>query len=275
MQMVAQPADSVFAGSVPETYDRYLVPLIFQPYAEDLAGRVAARGVTSLLEVACGTGVVTRELARRLASSVDIVATDLNQAMIDQATRVGTTRPVRWQPADAMSLPFEDGSFDAVVCQFGVMFFPDRRTAYREVARVLRPGGAFLFNVWDSLAENPLTETAHNAVGTCFPDDPPQFFARTPHGYHDQAVIQSDLEAAGFRMPANIEVVDAVAHAPSAEHAARGICQGSPLRNEILARDPEGLPRATEAAAAAIRLRHGDADVTAAIRALVVEAGRP
>src|SRR5579859_4303441 len=144
--MNSSGADKVFSGSIPKLYETYLVPLIFEPYAADLAKRLASRSLTRVLEIAAGTGVVTRRLALVLPESISIVATDLNQPMLDQAAALGTRRPVEWRQADAMQLPFQDRTFDAVVCQFGVMFFPDRAKAFAETRRVLKPGGIFLFN---------------------------------------------------------------------------------------------------------------------------------
>src|SRR3990170_4055027 len=146
--------DKVFAGSIPKLYETYLVPLIFDPYATDLVNRLASRTLSRVLEIAAGTGVVTRALASVLPERVSIVATDLNQAMLDQASVVGTRRPVEWRQADAMQLPFADGTFDAVVCQFGVMFFPEKPQAFSEARRVLRPGGVFVFTVWGRIAAN-------------------------------------------------------------------------------------------------------------------------
>src|SRR5438128_117370 len=143
--------DVVFAGSIPELYDRYLVPLIFEAFAADLVARLEGVRPASVLEVAAGTGGVTRAMAARLPETVAITASDLNQPMVDYAAALGTSRPVRWRQADAMDLPFDDHSFDAVVCQFGVMFFPDRPRAFAEICRVLRPGGVFVFNVWDRI----------------------------------------------------------------------------------------------------------------------------
>src|SRR5256885_14920391 len=150
--------DIIFTGSIPKLYETYSVPMIFEPYAADLVGRLASRSLARVLEIAAGTGVVTRALASALPESVAIVATDLNQAMLDQAAAVGTKRAVKWQQADAMQLPFGDATFDAVVCQFGVMFFPDKARAFAEARRVLRPGGVFLFNVWDRIAENEFAD---------------------------------------------------------------------------------------------------------------------
>ena len=196
--------DKTFAGSIPKFYEEHLVPLIFEPYAGELASRLASRKptrkLTRVLEVAAGTGVVTRHLASALPKDVSIVATDLNQPMLDMAAEMGTSRPVEWRAADAMQLPFEEGAFDAVVCQFGAMFFPDKAKAFSEARRVLRPGGVLLFNVWDRIEENEFADTVTNALESLFPNDPPRFLARTPHGYHDLALVGRDLQAgASFR----------------------------------------------------------------------------
>ena len=165
------------------------------------------------------------------------MATDLNQAMLDEAQAQGTRRRVEWGRADAMDLPFGDGSFDAVVCQFGVMFFPDKAKADSEVLRVLQPGGVFLFNVWDRIEENEFADTVTTALASLFPDDPPRFMARTPHGYHDRAVIEDDLGKGGFMRAARIETIAARSRADSPRVPAVAYCQGTPLRNEIEARD--------------------------------------
>jgi SAM-dependent methyltransferase len=136
--------DVAFAGSIPALYDRYMGPLLFEPYARDIAARAAALGPQHILETAAGTGIVTEALARALPQA-DIVATDLNQAMLDVAAERVRAANVRFQQADAQALPFADGEFDLVLSQFGVMFFPDRVGAYREVRRVLKPGGRVLF----------------------------------------------------------------------------------------------------------------------------------
>ena len=191
--MSSPNTDKVFAGSIPKLYDTYLVPLIFEPYAADLVNRLRARPLSRVLEIAAGTGVVTRALASALPESATIVATDLNQAMLDQASVVGTKRAVEWRQADAMQLPFPDATFDAVACQFGVMFFPDKPKAFSEARRVLRPGGIFIFNVWDRIEENEFAHTVTTALESVFPKDPPRFMARTPHGYHDRSHIARDL----------------------------------------------------------------------------------
>ncbi|MBK5333223.1 MAG: class I SAM-dependent methyltransferase [Ilumatobacteraceae bacterium] len=268
----AQASDVVFAGSIPDLYEIYLVPLIFQPYADDLADRLAERHPTSVLELAAGTGVVTRALASRLPENSAITATDLNQPMIDHAATIGTSRPVMWRQADAENLPFDDESFDAIVCQFGVMFFPDRHKAYTEMHRVLRTGGVALFNVWDSIEHNDVPNVVTQALATVFTDDPPRFLARTPHGYHDVGVIRADVLAAGFDSTSTIDTVSARSKAATCSMPAIGFCQGTPLRNEIEARDPAGLAAATAVAAAAIGDRFGRTNVDGAIRAHVITA---
>lgn len=262
--------DKVFAGSIPKLYETHLVPLIFEPYAADLKNRVGSMNVSRILEVAAGTGVVTRALATLANEQISIVATDLNQAMLDQAATVATARPIRWQQADAMALPFPDGEFDAVVCQFGVMFFPDKSKAFSEARRVLKPGGAFIFNVWDRIAENEFADTVTTALEAVFPESPPRFLARTPHGYYDRSTIERDLAAGGFTRPPRIVTVAARSRAESARVPAVAYCQGTPLRNEIEARDASRLGEATDLAAAAVAHRFGMHSVDGKIQAHVV-----
>jgi ubiquinone/menaquinone biosynthesis C-methylase UbiE len=270
MTKTVTESDKVFAGSIPALYQRYLVPLIFEPYAADLAERLAARSPSRVLEVAAGTGVVTRRLAAVLPDRVSIVATDLNQPMLDEASRIGTQRPVEWRQADAMQLPFPDGTFDAVVCQFGVMFFPDRPKAYSEARRVLRSGGVFIFNAWDTIEENEFADTVTRAVGSLFPKDPPRFMVRTPHGYHDRATIERDVASAGFARMPEIETVALRSRAESARGPAIAFCQGTPMRGEIEERDASRLGEATDVATEAIARRFGRGPVDAKIQALVV-----
>ena len=272
--MAISTHDTLFAGSIPELYDELLVPLIFEPYADDLARRVAALSPARVLETAAGTGVVTRAMSRLLPAA-DIVATDLNPPMLDRAAAIGTASPVAWRQADAMQLPFADASFDLVVCQFGVMFFPDKARAYAEVRRVLRPGGVFLFNAWDRIEENEFAQVVTEALASVFPADPPRFMARTPHGYHDEQVIARDLAQGGFAAAPRIDTVAARSRAVSARVAAMAYCQGTPLRNEIEARAAQGAPslaEATAVAAKAIAERFGYGAVDAKIQARVVTA---
>jgi len=263
-------SDAVFAGSIPEFYDTQLVPLIFEPYATDLARRIAALAPSRVLETAAGTGVVTRALARALPASTELVATDLNQPMLDHAAAIGTARPVTWQKADAMQLPFDDASFDVVACQFGAMFFPDRALAYAEARRVLRPGGTLVFNVWDRIEENEFADVVTDALAVVFPADPPRFMARTPHGYSDRQAIATDVANGGFNAPPRIETIAARSRAATARAPALAYCQGTPLRNEIEARAGATLAEATAACEAAIARRFGTGPVDAKIQAHVV-----
>jgi SAM-dependent methyltransferase len=266
--------DIAFTGSVPQLYESHLVPLIFEPYAVDMAQRVAACKPRRVLELAAGTGAVTRNLAVMLERSCEIVATDLNTAMIDEAARIGTARPVQWQQADAMQLPFDDESFDVVCCQFGAMFFPDKAQAFAQARRVLRAGGRFVFNVWDTLATNEFTDAVVAAAAAVFPDDPPRFLARTPHGYNDERRIAQDVAAGGFTAPPKIERIAFTSRAASARLAAVALCQGTPMRGEIEARDPAGLARTTQAAEQELRRRFGDGPIEGRIQALVVTVAR-
>jgi SAM-dependent methyltransferase len=272
--MSTPDSDKVFAGSVPKIYETYLVPLIFQPYATDLAKRLAAGPVKQVLEIAAGTGVVTRAMSAALRGDASIVATDLNQAMLDQAMALGTQRPVEWRQADAMQLLFPDGSFDAVVCQFGVMFFPDKAKAFAEARRVLRPKGIFLFNVWDQISENEFADTVTTGLESLFPKDPPRFLARTPHGYHHLPTIERDLARGGFTAVADVTTVGARSKAKSSRDPAIAYCQGTPLRNEIEARGAGRLGEATDVAAAAIAKRFGPGAVDGKIQAHVVSIER-
>ncbi|WP_233833790.1 class I SAM-dependent methyltransferase [Paraburkholderia sp. ZP32-5] len=262
--------DTRFAGSIPDIYDSHLVPLIFEPYAADLAKRVAALHPSRVLETAAGTGVVTRAMAHALPTHVDLVATDLNQPMLDRAAAIGTARPVTWQQADAARLPFDDASFDVVVCQFGTMFFPDKTRAFSEARRVLRRGGWLLFNVWDRIEESEFANTVTAALTDLFPADPPLFMVRTPHGYFDRQMISRDIADAGFSAASRIETIAARSRAVSARVPAIAYCQGTPLRNEIDARSGASLEDATSAAVAAIARRFGTGPVDGKIQAHVV-----
>jgi SAM-dependent methyltransferase len=268
--MSSPDSDKVFAGSIPKIYEEHLVPLIFEPYADDLANRLASRAPARVLEIAAGTGVLTRSLASALPDGVSIVATDLNQAMLDMASGAGTKRPVTWLEADAMQLPFEDGEFDAVLCQFGVMFFPDKSKAFSEARRVLGAGGALLFNVWDRIEENEFADTVTGALESLFPGDPPRFLSRTPHGYHHLATMERDLQGGGFTAAPHVETVAARSRANHARIPAIAYCQGTPLRNEIEARDKSRLVEATEIATQAISRRFGPGPVDGKIQAHIV-----
>lgn len=265
-------SDKVFSGSIPEIYDTMLVPLIFEGFAQEMAERVAALSPAAVLETAAGSGAVTRALAPKLASNASYTVTDLNQPMLDFAKRrQGADARIAWQQADALALPFPDGTFDVVCCQFGAMFFPDRVIGYREARRVLKSDGHFLFTVWDRIEENVFANDVTQALAEMFPGNPPRFLARTPHGHHDTSVIRAELAAAGFR-DVTIETCAGESRAPSPRHPAVAYCQGTPLRSEIEARGADQLDAATDHAASAIAKRHGTGEVAAKIQAIFVSA---
>jgi ubiquinone/menaquinone biosynthesis C-methylase UbiE len=264
-------SDHLFAGSIPEMYDRYMAPMLFEPYAVDLAERVAGAAPNHVLETAAGTGVLTRELVQRLSAKAAIVATDLNPPMVQYAAAKCEDARVEWRAANALELPFEDGGFEAVACQFGAMFFPDAIQGYREALRVLKPGGRFIFNVWDRIEANEFADHVTAALATVFPADPPRFMARIPHGYYDTDRIRSQLTAAGFGK-ISISAVERMSRAPSARDAALGYCQGSPLRTEIEACDASRLEEATERAADALARRFGAGPIEGRMSAFAIEA---
>jgi ubiquinone/menaquinone biosynthesis C-methylase UbiE len=266
-------SDTNFAGSIPALYDRCLGPLQFEPYAVDLAERIGRLSPGSVLETAAGTGIVTVELAKRLGSGVKIHATDLNQPMLSIAALKITSPNVSWQQADAMQLPLADEEFDAVACQFGVMFFPDKLKAFSEARRVLRQGGSFVFNVWDRLELNEFSDVVDQAAAACFPDNPSHFYRRVPFGYFDADVIAATLRDAGFKNVA-VERVAKRSRAPSAGEVALGLCQGTPLRAEIEARDASGLQAVTAHVRKALEKRFGNGPVECGIQAIVFSAQR-
>ena len=261
-----------FAGSIPEIYDRLLVPLIFEAYARDLVWRLTKTGPRHVLETAAGTGVLTRAIASALPADARMTTTDFSQPMLDHArARQSADKRIQWQQADATALPFADQSFDAVACQFGAMFFPDRIKGFSEARRVLKSGRSFFFNVWDKISENDFADTVTHALGAVFPTDPPLFFVRTPHGYHDQKQIRADLTKAGFK-DISIDAVEAKSRARSPLEAAIAYCQGTPLRNEIESRNGARLEDATKRAAAALAQRFGEGAIEGCIRAYVITA---
>ncbi|MDX6200111.1 MAG: hypothetical protein QOJ79_3262 [Actinomycetota bacterium] len=265
---MSHEASRVWAEDMSAAYDEHLVPAVFRPYADDLAARIAARGPRQVLELAAGTGVLTQAVLALLPTA-EVTATDLNVAMVDVGAR--QVPAATWRQADAMRLPFDHASFDLVACQFGVMFFPDRPAAYAGVARVLRPGGHFLFNCWGPLATHEVETTVIAPLAEAFPDDPPTFLARVPHGYHDADRVVADLTTAGFR-EVHVETVELECTGTAAD-LARGYCRGTPLRAEIEARGD--LDATTPVVAAALERRFDSGQIVGRMAALVVSAQVP
>jgi ubiquinone/menaquinone biosynthesis C-methylase UbiE len=261
-----------FAGSVPGNYDRLMVPLLFRPYAEELARRARNLAPERILETAAGTGAVTEALHEALPGS-EIVATDLNQPMLDVASRRVQAVNVRFQVADAQDLPFDDGAFDLVVCQFGAMFFPDKVRGHSEARRVLRDGGSYLLAIWDRIENNPMSDVAQQALIELFPDDPPLFMREGPFGYHDRAQIERDLNDAGFTA-VTIDTVELKSRAASSEEAATALCYGTPMGVEVEDRAPGTLDRAFEKVKSGLHLFDGPGGFDAPMSAHIVTAAK-
>lgn len=268
-------SDAAFSGSIPQQYDRYLGPLIFEGYARDLARRVKAPPGGRVLETAAGTGIATRHLRDALADNVTILATDVNEAMVEVGrSRTGDGGTLEWRQADAMDIPLQGGAVDAVVCQFGMMFLPDKVDAAREAARVLRPGGSFVFNVWDSFAENPMVRTVDTTLERLYPGDPPGFL-KIPFSWNDMEEIAGTLAEAGFEDIA-FEVLPAESTAPEARHAALGFVTGTPVSADIAGRE-EGpsLDDVVDTVTAEIAREHGNAPARAKMQSILFTARRP
>ena len=261
-------SNAAFTGSIPEIYDGHLGPILFEPYARDLGRRLSLREGMRILELACGTGIVTRHLLERLPPRAHLTATDLNDGMLLHArTRVPASPSLEWRQADATALPFPDRSFDLVVCQFGVMFFPDRPRAAAEARRVLAPGGTFVFSVWDSLDANPMGRISHETITRLFPDDPPDFY-QVPFGFHRHEELRALLTGAGFR-DITLEVVAFDTESPDTHHAAIGFVDGNPVSLAIKQRGQETGP-VVEGVALALARALGDKPMRARMQAIVL-----
>jgi ubiquinone/menaquinone biosynthesis C-methylase UbiE len=259
-----------FAGSIPDAYDRYLRPLLFEPYAIDLATRIPIRPGLKVLELACGTGILTRALLGMLPGDATIIATDLSEQMLAVAQQqVSPDERLAWQPADAMSLPFDAETFDVIACQFGIMFFPDKDVALGQMRRVLKAGGTLLFNTWDSLERNEIARIAHHTLARTYPENLPRFLD-TPFGFHDVETITARVRAAGFQQ-VHVDTIAHDGHSPSADEAARGFVAGTPIAAH-LAQIGESLDAAVDAVSDAVKARFGDGSLTIPLSAIVVTA---
>jgi SAM-dependent methyltransferase len=259
-----------FLGTIPELYDRHLGPVIFEPYAADLASRVTVASTAPVLEIACGTGILTQHLRARLSSDIPLVATDLNQPMIDYArTKPGKVGNIEWRTADAAALPFPAATFAAVACQFGLMFVPDKAAAFREARRVLVTGGLFAFNVWGDFADNAFGRIAHETIAGFFATDPPNFY-QVPFGFHDPTVLRNLLDANNFGH-VNFEWVDHETLSDSARSLAIGLVKGNPVSLSIQERGGN-LDAVVDALEAAFARVGGAQPFRSTMRALVVTA---
>jgi ubiquinone/menaquinone biosynthesis C-methylase UbiE len=265
-------SESTFDGSVPQIYQEKLVPLIFEEYAEDLAGRVKVPSDGVVLETACGTGVVTRHLRRLLPEGTRIIATDFSPDMLAIARDSMTGQSaIEFDTADATALTFSDDSIDCMVCQFGIMFFPDLPLAYSEAARVIKPGGTFIFSIWDSLERNRLPQIGHETLYAMFGDDRPGFL-EIPFGYDDLAEIRDALQLAGFA-DIDISVMPRISRAPSARDVATAIAAGTPLAAALAERGAQ--QEVLEKFEAAIIEEFGDGEIAAPMQATAITARLP
>ncbi len=266
----ARPINVQFSGSIPRNYDTHLGPLFFEPFSELLAERVAALAPSAVLELACGTGRLTRHIARRLDKSARIVATDINPAMLQFAREELLNDRIEWNVVDAVSLPYPDKSFDLIVVQFGVMFYSDRMKAYREAVRVLRPGSRLLFSCWNRVDENPAAWATQGVVAKFFPVDPPAFYT-IPFAYHESMLIREEVLTAGFDR-VQLELLKPEGYARTAADAAVGLLEGSPIHTAILDRDPLMLPAMRTELEARLATRFGRTDLRVPLSAWAVEA---
>jgi ubiquinone/menaquinone biosynthesis C-methylase UbiE len=261
-----------FDGSIPEMYDRYLGALLFEPYAADIAERVSKLRPRKVLEIAAGTGIVSRQLIETLPRETSLTVTDLNAPMLEYARNKSSARgrDIEWRQADAQQLPFPDESFDAVMCQFGVMFFPDKRRGLLEFNRVLEKGGVLIFSVWDSFETNPVQSIAHSTIGTFFQQDPPDFY-KIPCGMGDKAEAVRLTKGAGFK-DVVIETVSLTGNSSSARSAAEGLVKGNPVINAIRERGTADVDEIVLALTRALKVRFGAGPLRVPLRAHVVTA---
>ena len=265
--------NAAFVGSVPENYDRYLGPMLFEPYAADIARRLPQREDISVLETACGTGIVTAKLRERLPAGARLVATDLNEGMLNFARGKRDAAGIEWQVADMTALPFPDQSFDFVVCQFGIMFLPDKTAGMREALRVLKPGGTFLFSIWDNLAANAQSRVANERIVALTQPQPVRFLEATPFGWSDVEQMRGFVEAGGFR-DVKVTPVEVDCVSPSAMDAAKGLVQGTPVVVAVKERDPALVSKLTDDVAQALGREFGENPCRGRMRALLWEATR-
>lgn len=264
---------AAFTGNIPENYDRALGPVMFAGYAADIARRVASSSPSRVLETAAGTGIVTRQLRDQLPAHADLLATDLNPPMLDVARgRFAPNEAVSFQQADGIALPFPDASFDTVVCQFGVVFYSDKDKAYREVHRVLSPGGRYLFNVWDAHRYNPFARLAQEVVTKFFPHDPPGFY-QVSFGYHAIDPIKESLLNAGFT-GITVSVLSRETQIPDLDLYANGLVYGNPVGDQVRQRGGVDPDEVVAAIKSALAREFGASGLRMPLQAILFEASK-
>lgn len=264
---------TAFAGSVPANYDKYLGPVLFEPYAIDLVKRIEKKSLRDVLELACGTGRVTKHLASLVPSDGSLIASDLNEDMLSVARKILPSLDVTWMVVDAQELPFSENSFDHIICQFGVMFFPDKEKAFAEAYRVLKADGRLLFNVWDSMEHNPRSAIVKNIVEGIMGDDAPDFMSKGPYSYNEKDVISQSLKDAGFNN-IDIDVVQITTYYPSADNLINGFVHGSPLSGYLAQLQPLLQQEIKDRLKQKITAEFGEAQIVSPMQALVVSANK-
>jgi ubiquinone/menaquinone biosynthesis C-methylase UbiE len=262
---------ALFSGSVPVNYDRYLGPILFEPYALDLAERLKKDKVQHLLELACGTGRVTRHLADLIPDNGSLTATDLNPGMLEVAQSKISNKKVEWTIANALELPFDNEQFDHIVCQFGVMFFPDKEKSFREAFRVLKANGKYIFNTWESVEKNPRIDAMWKVIYEIFGNESPDFFQKGPHSFYDKNEIEQLLLKAGFQK-VQMETVAKTPKYNQPDDLIKGFADGSPLSNYLMEKDKEVQTRFRKQMQEALSEQDKILDNTVPSLALVVEA---
>lgn len=266
-------SNSAFEGSVPDYYDKYLGPLVFEDYSIDLANRIQVNGKPRILEIAAGTGIATRHISQRISSNASLIVTDLNEGMLEIAkTKTVEKGNIEFRTADGQDLPFNLNSFDVVVCQFGIMFFPDKEKGMAESFRVLKPGGKYIFNVWDTYDKNPLIKLVNDSVLEMFPVDPPSFL-EVPMGYNNLDQIISTLVRVGFRN-INVDILTKLIKTDDPKNVPYGFILGNPLAEQI-ANGGGNLKEVVEEVTARIAEVYGTSTIQAKMQAIVFEASKP
>ena len=262
---------AAFAGTIPANYERYLGPFLFEPYALDLVARLQDKKYTNILEIACGTGRVTAHLAKSVKHD-SLTATDLNPDMISVAKEIIEDSKIKWMPADAMELAFDDGSFDLVVIQFGIMFFPDKEKGLKEAYRVLKTGGKLIYNTWNKVETNEAIHEGRVIIESYFGDDPPIFY-NVPFSMYDEKELITLTRRAGFK---NIRttLVKKEGISPSATDLAKGMVEGNPVYLAICERDPSLINTIKEHIQKVITEKFGDKPVKSPLQAWVVEGSK-
>ncbi len=261
--------NTVFTNTIAENYEKYMGPIFFVPYAKDMADRLSSGKINSLLELACGTGQVTRLLRARFPDA-RIVATDLSPGMLEFAKKiVNPADKIEWLIADAQELPFGENTFDAVICQFGLMFVPDKQKAVKEAYRVLKQGGIFILSTWDRIENNPIFQLAKDAVSSYFKDGPPDYYS-LPFSMYDPAEIESLFRTSGFEH-VSVENVHCSGYSPLVEHAAKALTEGQPVYHSICELDEKFLPQIQRAVSNAISNEFGSTSLKIPHSAWVAE----